>query len=499
VQDHDDAAPARRTRAPNGRGSIYWSEADQRWHGWVTMGKRPDGRPDRRKRTGRTAAEVAEKLSDLEQERDSGLRTAPDRDGMLVSQWLDIYFTDIAPLRVSPNTLRTYRSKIERMKKLVGGHRIRALEPGHLEAMYAAMKRPPHSQSKNSIVQHHRIISRALKMAKRRRLIATNPATELDPPEGEMVETTPLDILAAQRVIRVCSCRRNGARWTLALAVGARQSEALGMRWHKLIAVCDGCGYETPMLDVPDSGCQVCGGSAWLYEVDLSWKVVQEPYTHGCADPVACAAPRHRRPCPRRCPGHHPARCADPAACTKKSHLCPEVRRPCPEDCTGHGRECPERVGGEWSFERRKGVKEGRGVAQVRVTLPEQLVTQLRAQRKAQAAERLRAGDLWQDYDLVFATPLGYPIASRVDYDDWHAVLRAAGVPQARVHDARHTAATLLLAQGVDVRTVQYILGHSTLSQTQRYTHVSQALTRDAAERMGGALWAPPRTARGGG
>jgi integrase len=460
------------------------------------MGRRPDGRPDRRKRVGKTAAEAADKIAALERQRDAGLRSAPDRDGMLVATWLDTYLADIAPTRVSPTTLRSYRAKFRRMRQMIGGHRMRALQPEHLEAMYTAMRRPPHNQSPNSVRQHHRILSRVLKTAVRRRLIATNPAAEIDAPRGELVEIVPLDILAAQRVARVCSRRRNGARWTLALAVGARQSEALGMRWSKIIAACAGCGYETPMLDVPDNGCQVCGGGEWLYEVDLSWKVVQEPYTHGCADPVACAAPRHRRPCPRRCPGHHPARCADPAACTKKSHLCPEVRRPCPEDCTGHGRECPQRKGGEWSFERRKGVKEGRGVAQVRVALPEQLVIQLRAQRKAQAAERLRAGDLWQDYDLVFATPFGYPIASRADYGDWHAVLRAAGVPQARVHDARHTAATLLLAQGVDVRTVQHILGHSTLSQTQRYTHVTHALTRDAAERMGATLWAAPRAAR---
>jgi site-specific recombinase XerD len=46
------------------------------------------------------------------------------------------------------------------------------------------------------------------------------------------------------------------------------------------------------------------------------------------------------------------------------------------------------------------------------------------------------------------------------------------------------------MEQGVDVRVVQEILGHSTLAVTRRYTHVTNRLARDAAERMGRALWA---------
>ncbi|MGI5120888.1 tyrosine-type recombinase/integrase [Marinactinospora thermotolerans] len=61
-------------------------------------------------------------------------------------------------------------------------------------------------------------------------------------------------------------------------------------------------------------------------------------------------------------------------------------------------------------------------------------------------------------------------------------------MPGARTR-ARHTAATLLLAQGVDVRTVQQILGHSSLSRTQWYAHVTRQMSRDAAARMDAALW----------
>ena len=54
---------------------------------------------------------------------------------------------------------------------------------------------------------------------------------------------------------------------------------------------------------------------------------------------------------------------------------------------------------------------------------------------------------------------------------------------------AEHAASTLLLEQGVGIRVVQQILGHSQVSQTERYTHVTTQLGRDAADRMADALW----------
>jgi hypothetical protein len=50
---------------------------------------------------------------------------------------------------------------------------------------------------------------------------------------------------------------------------------------------------------------------------------------------------------------------------------------------------------------------------------------------------------------------------------------------------------TTSLEQGVGIRVVQQILGHSQVSQTERYTHVTTQLGRDAADRMAGALWGP--------
>ena len=120
---------------------------------------------------------------------------------------------------------------------------------------------------------------------------------------------------------------------------------------------------------------------------------------------------------------------------------------------------------------------------------PARRPTSAQSRRRQHAAECLTAGSDWQDWDLVFCTPIGKPVDSRDDWEDWHALLKEAGVRAARVHDARHTAATLLLEQGIGIRVVQQILGHSQLSQTERYTHVKTALSQDAADRMTEALW----------
>ena len=125
-----------------------------------------------------------------------------------------------------------------------------------------------------------------------------------------------------------------------------------------------------------------------------------------------------------------------------------------------------------------------------RIALPGPLVDVLRAHRAAQHAERLKAGTAWHDNDLVFAQPAGNPIDKRADWRQWRAILAAAQVRTVRLHDARHSAATTLLALGVDVRIVADMLGHSQTRVTSDiYQHVLPAMAQDAANRIGAALW----------
>jgi integrase len=91
----------------------------------------------------------------------------------------------------------------------------------------------------------------------------------------------------------------------------------------------------------------------------------------------------------------------------------------------------------------------------------------LRAHRERQQEERAALGEVGiGDSQFVFTTGLATPIHPRNDYRASQQLLKRAGLRKVRLHDLRHTAASLLLAQRVPARVVTEILGHSQISVT---------------------------------
>ena len=80
------------------------------------------------------------------------------------------------------------------------------------------------------------------------------------------------------------------------------------------------------------------------------------------------------------------------------------------------------------------------------------------------------------------------------DYHRWKALLKEAGVRDGRLHDARHTVATVLLVLAVPERTVMGIMGWSSTAMAARYQHVTDPIRRKVADQVGGLLWAGERT-----
>lgn len=123
------------------------------------------------------------------------------------------------------------------------------------------------------------------------------------------------------------------------------------------------------------------------------------------------------------------------------------------------------------------------------IPLPEVCVQALVQHRRRQVQERLTAGSAWKDHGLVFTTRTGGPLDRTQVSRQFSTLLDRAGVEHRRLYDCRHTAASLLLAQGMAPRVVMETLGHSSYALTmETYTHVMPEVMRDAANAMDRAL-----------
>ncbi len=126
------------------------------------------------------------------------------------------------------------------------------------------------------------------------------------------------------------------------------------------------------------------------------------------------------------------------------------------------------------------------------VALTKAAVEALRRHRVRQAEERLLVGAAWEHNDLVFANEVGRPLEVRnLVRRSFLPLLKRAGLPRIRFHDLRHTAATLLLGQGVHPKVAAEMLGHTRISTTlDLYSHVTPTMQREATEAMDALLTA---------
>jgi integrase len=97
------------------------------------------------------------------------------------------------------------------------------------------------------------------------------------------------------------------------------------------------------------------------------------------------------------------------------------------------------------------------------IALPAPLIAALRAHRVRQLQEQLVAGSHWQERGFVFTSGVGSGLEPRNLHRAFKAMLTKAGPPDIRFHDLRHNAASLMLAQGVPLRVVMEVLGHSSI------------------------------------
>jgi integrase len=129
------------------------------------------------------------------------------------------------------------------------------------------------------------------------------------------------------------------------------------------------------------------------------------------------------------------------------------------------------------------------------VPIDEVTVAVLRRQWQLQDVERAAWGSAWHEAGLVFTREDGRPLRPEFATRHFRALAERAGLPVIRLHDLRHTNASMALDAGVALKVVSERLGHSDIAITANlYTHVSRRLGNEAAERIAGILRSPSET-----
>jgi integrase len=139
------------------------------------------------------------------------------------------------------------------------------------------------------------------------------------------------------------------------------------------------------------------------------------------------------------------------------------------------------RHGGKWSFQETKTARSRRIVS-----LPQPLFTKLKAHKRRQSEQRLKAGLFWQNFDLVFSSENGTPHSvPNLTYRYFRPILEKAGLPQIRLYDLRHSHATLLLLADENPKIVAERLGHSTVVLTlDTYSHILPSMQQQTTAKL---------------
>jgi len=374
---------SRSVKRGNGEGSVYWDALRRKYTATVSLGggKRKYIRED-------TEVQARKALRKALQARDDGRLAVGPRQtvGQFLTNWLD----HSARPTLRANTYARYENVIRcSIAPHIGRVPLTGLTPQHVQVLQNRLLAA--GQAPRSVLKVRLVLGSALDQAEKWSYIARNPVPLVDPPRVPADEREAISPDQAYALLDAVQGDRLEALYTVALALGLRRGEALGLRWQ---------------------------------DVDLETRVL-------------------------------------------------------------HVRRALQRVkAGGLRFLELKTRKSRRDIA-----LPHAVLAALQAHKERQAFERRATEPLWQEHDLVFTSTIGTPLEPRNVNRHFTAVLKRAGLPHLRFHDLRHGCATLLLLQGVELKVVQEILGHASVSTTGNiYAHVLDSLKRGGADQMDAIL-----------
>jgi len=381
----------KRKRGQN-EGSIY-KRKDGRWASVLNLGYQ-GGKLKRKYFYGATRKEVNDSLTAEQEKLRKGLPIVVERQTL--KQFLERWLEDSVKPTVRPATYVSYEQQVRvHIAPALGHHQLTKLGPQHILA-YMNDKAKPIPQPDNekpkpglsakTIGYHRSLLVMAVGQALKWGLVARNVATLVDRPRAVKYEIQPITPEQARQFLEAIKGNRLEALFTVALSLGLRRGEALGLRWQDI-------DFEKRTLRVHQS----------LARINKKL-VLSEPKT-----------------------------------------------------------------------------KSSRRI----LDLPATLAVRLKEHRTRQLEDRMAAGTGWVETGLVFTSGIGTPVDPRHVKRYLDPVLTKAGLPHFRVHDLRHFCASLLLAQGVPLKVVSDLLGHTQIGITaDLYTHVLPGVRKEAIDLM---------------
>lgn len=262
-----------RGRASDGRSSIY-RDAEGTWHGYVSMGHGSSGKSVRRHVRARTKSEVTRKVEGLEAERARTNARPADTQRLTVGAWLDEWLVIIKRTR-KPKTYDGYVSVTRTHCGPIREVPLARLTVRDIDNLLNAVAQ----RAPQSAASLHRILRSSFNTAIRRGLMVANPCQHAVVPRVRETELEPYTLEECQRILQTASRHPNTARWSVALALGLRQGEALGLQWKDIDLPGGqlrvrrqlqrpnwhhGCGESAP--DHWPSRCPDRTGGGWVFE-----------------------------------------------------------------------------------------------------------------------------------------------------------------------------------------------------------------------------------------
>jgi len=422
-------ATRKRRRARRGRdeGSV-WQRPDGLWACRVSDGYDGNGKRRRFTAYGTTKQKALSELAKLKGQSLTGTLLDPSR--VTVAQFLADWI-EASKASWRPATLAHHEGIIRlHINPFLGGFLLRRLQSTTIEGFYRRLQ--VEGRSARMVQMVGTLLYSAMKRAKKHKLITSNPADDADRPRATKRESKVLDAEQALAFLDAAKADRLEALYVLALGVGMRQGELLGLQWHDL-------DLKAGTLSVERQLCEVAGK---LFLAPPKTKKGQRQIELPAF--VVAALKGHRE------------------RAFAEGHAGPDAFVFCDHP--------------------RGKVKRGDGP-----TLGAIRKSNLRRRSFEPILARARVCNVCASH-AVKVIPATDDVPGCVDCLTCGRT-EGATLPRVRFHDLRHSSATLLLKMGVHPSIVQQMLGHSRVGITlDTYSHVLPAMSREAASKMDDVL-----------